>query len=53
LEKRRWKWLSSPAVAGGEAQVVQHLPSKHEALSSNPSFDKKKKKKKKKARFLG
>jgi hypothetical protein len=34
--------------AGGVAQVVEHLPRKCEALSSNPSPAKKKKKKKKK-----
>jgi hypothetical protein len=28
------------------AQVIEHLASKHEALSSNPSITKKKKKKK-------
>jgi hypothetical protein len=26
--------------AGGKAQTVQHLPSKHKALSSNPSTNK-------------
>jgi hypothetical protein len=31
--------------AGGVAQVVERLPSKHKALSSNPSTAKKKKKK--------
>jgi hypothetical protein len=31
--------------AGGVTQVVEHLPSKHKALSSNPSIAKKKKKK--------
>jgi hypothetical protein len=30
--------------ARARAQMVQHLPSKHEALSSNPSHTKKKKK---------
>jgi hypothetical protein len=30
--------------AGGEAQVAQYLPSKHETLCSNPSTVKKKKK---------
>jgi hypothetical protein len=30
--------------AGGMAQVVEHLPSKYEALSSNPNTKKKKKK---------
>jgi hypothetical protein len=30
--------------AGGVAQVVQHLPSKYEALNLNPSTAKKKKK---------
>jgi hypothetical protein len=34
--------------AGEVSQVVEHLPSKCEALSSNPSTAKKKKKKKKK-----
>jgi hypothetical protein len=29
--------------SGGEAQVKEHLPSKHEALSSNPILPKKKK----------
>jgi hypothetical protein len=29
-------------VAGGVAQVVECLPSKHEVLSSNPSTEKKK-----------
>jgi hypothetical protein len=29
--------------AGGVAQVVEHLPSKGEALSSNPRLQKKKK----------
>jgi hypothetical protein len=33
--------------AGGVAQVIQHLPSKYEALNSNPSTMKKKKKRKK------
>jgi hypothetical protein len=33
---------------GEMAQVVQHLPSKREALSSNPSAAKKKKKKERK-----
>jgi hypothetical protein len=33
---------------GGVAQVVEHLPSKHEVLSSNPSTAKKKKKRPKK-----
>jgi hypothetical protein len=33
---------------GGGTQVVEHLPSNHEAPSSNPSVTKKKKKKKKK-----
>jgi hypothetical protein len=33
---------------GGVAQVVEHLPSKHEVLSSNPSTAKKKKKETKK-----
>jgi hypothetical protein len=32
-------------MAGGMAQVVDCLPSKHEALSSNPSTDKKKQRK--------
>jgi hypothetical protein len=32
---------------GGVAQVVEHLPNKREALSSNYSADKKKKKKEK------
>jgi hypothetical protein len=30
-------------MAGGVAQVVECLPNKHEALSSNPSTEKKKK----------
>jgi hypothetical protein len=30
--------------AGGVAQVVEHLPSKHEALNSSPNTVKKKKK---------
>jgi hypothetical protein len=34
------------SCAGGMAQVVGHLPSKCEALSSNPTTTKKKKKKK-------
>jgi hypothetical protein len=34
------------ARAGGEAQVVEYLPSKHEALSSNPGTTKKLLKKK-------
>jgi hypothetical protein len=34
--------------AGEVSQVVEHLPSKCEALSSNPSTAKKKKKKKEK-----
>jgi hypothetical protein len=38
--------------AGGEAQMVEHLPSKGEALSSSPSIAKKKKKKKKKSEVL-
>jgi hypothetical protein len=29
--------------AGGMAQVIEHLPSQHKALSSNPSILKKKK----------
>jgi hypothetical protein len=33
--------------AGGVAQTVEHLPSNHKALSSNPSTIKKKKKKRK------
>jgi hypothetical protein len=33
--------------AGGVAQVVEHLPRKHNTLISNPSAAKKKKKKKK------
>jgi hypothetical protein len=37
--------------AGGVAQVVQHLPSKYEALNLNPSTAKKKKKKL--SNFLG
>jgi hypothetical protein len=32
-------------MAGGLAQVVEHLPGKHEALSLNPVTPKKKKKK--------
>jgi hypothetical protein len=32
-------------MTGGVAQVLEHLPSKHEALSSKPSAKKKKKKK--------
>jgi hypothetical protein len=32
-----------PKRTGGVAQAVQHLQSKHEALSSNPSTTKKKK----------
>jgi hypothetical protein len=28
---------SKPSIAGGVAQVVEHLPSIREALSSNPS----------------
>jgi hypothetical protein len=39
--------------AGKVAQVVKCLPSKHEALSSNPVQQKKKKKKKKKLGCLG
>jgi hypothetical protein len=31
------------AWAGGVAQVIEHLSSKHEALSSNPSTEKRKK----------
>jgi hypothetical protein len=34
--------------AGSMAQVVEHLPSKSEVLSSNPSTEKKRKKEKKK-----
>jgi hypothetical protein len=30
-------------ITGGEVQVVEHLPSKREALSSNPNTAKKKK----------
>jgi hypothetical protein len=30
-------------MAGGIAQVVEHLPSKHEALNSKPSMVKRKK----------
>jgi hypothetical protein len=36
------------ARVGGVAQVIEYLPSKHEALSSNPPITAKKKKKKKK-----
>jgi hypothetical protein len=32
--------------ADGVAQVIKHLPSKYETLSSNPNMGKKKKKKK-------
>jgi hypothetical protein len=32
--------------AGGATQVVEHLPSKHQALNSSPNTAKKKKKKK-------
>jgi hypothetical protein len=37
--------------AGGIAEVVEGVFSKHEALSSNPSTEKKKKKKKKRKLF--
>jgi hypothetical protein len=33
--------------AGSMTQLVKHLPSKHKALSKNPSFTRKKEKKKK------
>jgi hypothetical protein len=39
-------WMKTVLVrAGRVARVVEHLPSKCEALSSKPSTDKKKKKK--------
>jgi hypothetical protein len=37
---------------GGMAQVVKHLPSKHEALSSNPNTAKKKKRKEKEKQIV-
>jgi hypothetical protein len=36
--------LNDQRVAGGVAQVVERLLSKHETLSSNPNTEKKKKK---------
>jgi hypothetical protein len=38
--------------AGGGTQVVEHLPSKCEALRSNPSTEKKKKRKKRHIQVL-
>jgi hypothetical protein len=38
--------------AGGVAQVVECLPSKPKALSSNPSITKKKKREKKKKEYV-
>jgi hypothetical protein len=38
--------------SGGVAQEVQHLSSKHEALSSNPSTTKKKKKRKQECKLV-
>jgi hypothetical protein len=35
--------ITNTKRAGGVAQVVEHLPSKFEALSSNPNYRKKKK----------
>jgi hypothetical protein len=42
--KQVWKsgLFSCDSKAGGVSQVVKHQPSKHEALSSNPSAKKKK-----------
>jgi hypothetical protein len=40
VQKKKEKWNQ----AEGVAQVVEHLPSKHEAPSSNPNTAKKKKK---------
>jgi hypothetical protein len=50
MQKARHYLKNKPKAkrAGGVAEVVECLPSKPEALSSNPSNSKKKKKKKKK-----
>jgi hypothetical protein len=42
-----WNFMGYERRAGRAAQAVDLLPSKHEALSSNPSTTKKKKKKEK------
>jgi hypothetical protein len=47
LQITRAKWT------GGVAQAVEHLLSKHKALSLNPSNTKKRKKEKKKKKYKG
>jgi hypothetical protein len=47
-EKARSSFKNNPSRAGGMVQVVENLPGKHVALSSNPSPTKQKQKQKQK-----